>query len=172
MSKKLKKTPTDRSEDELTRAVRVAKDVTTVSFIRLENCGSSRDKHPVSPLSGPAEAKFDVEIKSAFGEGVDGSKALNYIVKLNMTAFFKTLEQPILIEATFRIVFQLKPESSAPPEDDALAFGQVSGLRMVWPYWREFVQSMSVRMGFPPVPIPILGDGLFPEFQKATKRNN
>jgi len=25
-----------------------------------------------------------------------------------------------------------------------------------WPYWREFVQSMSTRMGFPPLMVPLL----------------
>jgi preprotein translocase subunit SecB len=26
----------------------------------------------------------------------------------------------------------------------------------VWPYWREFVQSMTTRMGLPPMTIPTL----------------
>lgn len=36
------------------------------------------------------------------------------------------------------------------------AFGRLNGLYNAWPYWREFVQSATVRMGLPPLTIPVL----------------
>ncbi|MFQ5424460.1 MAG: hypothetical protein ACE5F9_10825 [Phycisphaerae bacterium] len=35
------------------------------------------------------------------------------------------------------------------------AFGELNGLFNVWPYWREFVQSTTVRMGLPPLTLPV-----------------
>ena len=35
------------------------------------------------------------------------------------------------------------------------AFGKLNGLYNAWPYWREFVQSTTVRMGLPPLTVPV-----------------
>jgi hypothetical protein len=35
-------------------------------------------------------------------------------------------------------------------------FSQTVGVQNVWPYWREFVQSMPARMGLPPLRMPLL----------------
>ncbi len=35
------------------------------------------------------------------------------------------------------------------------AFGELNGLYNVWPYWREYVQSTTVRMGFPSLTMPV-----------------
>ena len=35
------------------------------------------------------------------------------------------------------------------------AFGEMNGLYNAWPYWREFVQATTVRMGLPPFTIPV-----------------
>ncbi|MGB8873227.1 MAG: hypothetical protein ACLPOQ_04240 [Desulfobaccales bacterium] len=39
-----------------------------------------------------------------------------------------------------------------------------------WPYWREFVQSMSTRMGFPAITVPLLE--IRPKKSTAKKGNN
>ena len=36
------------------------------------------------------------------------------------------------------------------------AFGKMNGIYNAWPYWREYVQSMTARMGFPPLALPVL----------------
>lgn len=35
------------------------------------------------------------------------------------------------------------------------AFGEMNGLYNAWPYWREFVQATTVRMGLPTITIPV-----------------
>lgn len=41
-----------------------------------------------------------------------------------------------------------------------------------WPYWREFVQSMVVRMGLPAFPVPIMNLGnLIPESDQSAQRH-
>ena len=32
----------------------------------------------------------------------------------------------------------------------------INPISHAWPYWREFVQSMSSRMGFPALTVPLL----------------
>ena len=32
----------------------------------------------------------------------------------------------------------------------------INPISNAWPYWREFVQSMSTRMGFPALTVPLL----------------
>lgn len=40
------------------------------------------------------------------------------------------------------------------------AFGQANGVFNAWPYWREFVQSTTTRMGLPPLVAPSLKPGI------------
>jgi preprotein translocase subunit SecB len=40
------------------------------------------------------------------------------------------------------------------PDDALAAFAQTTGVFNVWPYWRELVHSMSLRMAIPPVVLP------------------
>jgi len=35
-------------------------------------------------------------------------------------------------------------------------FYAINPISTAWPYWREFVQSMSSRMGFPALTVPLL----------------
>lgn len=39
-----------------------------------------------------------------------------------------------------------------------------------WPYWREFIQSMSVRMGLPAFPVPLIDVAKFTHRKSASKR--
>jgi hypothetical protein len=45
------------------------------------------------------------------------------------------------------------PDDSA---DDLWYFSNINPISDAWPYWREFVQSMSSRMGFPALTVPLL----------------
>ncbi|HEX9883411.1 MAG TPA: hypothetical protein VGA79_05555, partial [Desulfobaccales bacterium] len=45
---------------------------------------------------------------------------------------------------------------------------KINPISNAWPYWREFVQSMSARMGFPALTVPLLE--IAPK-KTATKRS-
>ena len=36
------------------------------------------------------------------------------------------------------------------------AFGKMNGIYNAWPYWREYIQSTTVRMGLPALTLPVL----------------
>lgn len=60
--------------------------------------------------------------------------------------------------ATFVLIYQVADAVSF--EDDELrSFGAINGLYNVWPYWREFIQSASTRMGLPALTIEVLKIG-------------
>lgn len=61
----------------------------------------------------------------------------------------------IEIDGTFLVVYGL-PDSGAFSSDEIDAFGRVNGTYNVWPYWREYVQSVTTRMGLPPLALPLL----------------
>lgn len=63
------------------------------------------------------------------------------------------------VSATFRLQYRL---TSAEGLDKRHydAFGRLNGMFNAWPYWREFVQSMTVRMGLPTLIVPLLKVGV------------
>ncbi len=40
-------------------------------------------------------------------------------------------------------------------EEQLSAFARLNGVFNAWPYWREFVQSMTTRMGLPALVLPV-----------------
>jgi preprotein translocase subunit SecB len=63
-------------------------------------------------------------------------------------------ESAVRVEAIFQLLYDL------PPSDDMTqlhfdAFGEINGLFNLWPFWRELVQNMTVRMGLPPLTLPV-----------------
>lgn len=63
-------------------------------------------------------------------------------------------EEPVLlIEGTFDATYSVPPEQKA--DETALElFAITNGTFNLWPYWREFVQSMSARLGLPALTVP------------------
>lgn len=63
-------------------------------------------------------------------------------------------EELLRVEALFAVQYDM-PSFDEIAKKNIDAFGQMNGVYNVWPYWREFVQNMTVRMGFPPLTIPV-----------------
>jgi hypothetical protein len=66
------------------------------------------------------------------------------------------------IEAAFYAEYTVDGLDEIAPEEVA-EFLPAIALGNAWPYWREFVQSMAVRMGLPPLRVPALGPGMISE---------
>lgn len=65
------------------------------------------------------------------------------------------------IEASFCASYVKKPDILMPDDVDSLItyaeyLMTINPISDAWPYWREFVQSMSSRMGFPALTVPLL----------------
>lgn len=63
-------------------------------------------------------------------------------------------EEKLHIEALFVLQYKV-PSFDGLSKANIDAFGELNGVFNVWPYWREFVQNMTVRMGLPPLTVPV-----------------
>lgn len=60
----------------------------------------------------------------------------------------------VRINARFSLTYSL-PSDTKVTEEQLTAFGETNGVYNVWPYWREFVQSTSIRMGLPALTLAV-----------------
>ncbi len=60
----------------------------------------------------------------------------------------------ILIQARFRLVYE-SASAVKVTKEQLVAFGWMTATFNAWPYWREFVQSMTTRMGLPALTVPL-----------------
>ena len=58
------------------------------------------------------------------------------------------------LDTVFRLVYTLESVKGI-SQEQVDAFGQANGVFNAWPYWREYVQSTTVRMGLPPLVLPV-----------------
>lgn len=63
-------------------------------------------------------------------------------------------DELLRIEAVFLLQYRV-PSFKRLRKASIAAFGELNGLFNAWPYWREFVQSTTVRMGLPALTIPV-----------------
>jgi preprotein translocase subunit SecB len=63
-------------------------------------------------------------------------------------------EPLLLIETTLALVYSLDSFDGI-DEQNVRAFAETNGVYNAWPYWREFVQSATVRMGLPALVPPV-----------------
>ena len=59
------------------------------------------------------------------------------------------------ITAAYLLLYKLE-SSEGLSQEHYDAFGRLNGLFNAWPYWREFVQTTTARMGLPSITIPVL----------------
>jgi hypothetical protein len=72
-------------------------------------------------------------------------------------------EAPLSVTARFVLVYSVKSFDGIDNEHIS-AFAGTNGVFNAWPYWREFVQNTTARMGLPrPITIPVfrIGDNPF-----------
>ena len=55
-------------------------------------------------------------------------------------------DELLRIEAVFLLHYRV-PSFEGLRKPNIIAFGEMNGLYNAWPYWREFVQATTVRMG-------------------------
>ena len=59
------------------------------------------------------------------------------------------------INSSFDLSYKTMPDESF-SKADLEEFARVNGVFNAWPYFRELVQSMTIRIGYPPVTVPLL----------------
>jgi preprotein translocase subunit SecB len=81
----------------------------------------------------------------------------------------KVTEEIFHIEAEFILRYSIDSIDGI-DDEHVKAFGRINGIHNAWPYWREYVQSTTVRLGLPPLALPLMtGDSLLAHFSKLSK---
>jgi hypothetical protein len=83
-----------------------------------------------------------------------GEKTAEVLVTLDLPIKRKEEKEPwAALSATLRLIYEFKP--SVPAEGDLAQFAQINAVYNAWPYLRELMQAMTVRMGVPPLTLPL-----------------
>jgi preprotein translocase subunit SecB len=61
----------------------------------------------------------------------------------------------VCVECTFEVSYQLRPDFT-PTAEQVKAFKDGNAIFNCWPYCRQYVQDMILRMGYPPLILPFL----------------
>lgn len=82
---------------------------------------------------------------------------LPILCNFGVAAFNKKSPDKIVmsIEASFCVSYIIKPIADF-SSNDIEQFSKINPVYNVWAYWREFVQSMTTRLGFSVLTIPLL----------------
>lgn len=113
----------------------------------------------------PGHATQAINATSGFS---DNEKAafVNLKIKLDVTYDGDKAKPVISILASFIAEFTiLEPHSD---KETFNKFLNQIGLLGIWPYWREFVQSMTTRMGLPAFPVPLINIAALPGDKNKT----
>ncbi|MCL5669760.1 MAG: hypothetical protein M1423_00425 [Acidobacteria bacterium] len=58
------------------------------------------------------------------------------------------------VDVSFELLYKIPPDLD-PSRAELRAFAGTNAIFNAWPYWREFVQSMTARAGLPPLTLPL-----------------
>ncbi len=99
--------------------------------------------------------KLNINTKSRVKFTQD-DKSLNVIYSYNLLLFIPEKNVKVaLIKVNFEIIF-IKLKKIEISKDFFEIFKEVSLKYTLWPYFREFVQNMILRMNLPPLTLPMV----------------
>src|SRR5580704_11804922 len=113
-----------------------------ISLYNSEAAGAGPPVHAVEPVQLNAEIDSEVDHRDSAG--------VNFAVTLRVFC-----EEPLTfhVEATFLARYRFADPAKSATKVELDAFRKGHAVLAVWPYLREFVQTITARMGFPTEPL-------------------
>lgn len=112
---------------------------------------------------GPIDSDSDPEGAMNIEEGIDIAVVFNYHTVHEEDATEGDSEEPedsLDVFAAFALEYEYSDPSTEPITEVAVSsvkkFATFNGTLNAWPYWREFLQSTTTRMGLPAVTVETL----------------
>lgn len=105
----------------------------------------------------PSEYSANVTVGVSVGSQADRKHGLVHVrPRFVLVGRFQEggSEEFLRIEAMFLLQYRLTSFEGL-LKANITAFGEIGGVHHAWPYWREYVQATTVRMGFPALTIPL-----------------
>jgi preprotein translocase subunit SecB len=134
-----------KREIEQAAALQAKLQLQDISLYKSEAAGAGPPIGAVEPVRLGAE--LDSEVEHLDSAGVDFAVTLKVVCCETLTFH---------IEATFLARYRFADRAKPPSKTEIEAFRKSHAVLAVWPYLREFVQTIAARMGFPTEPLPLL----------------
>lgn len=119
------------------------------------------DLHFVRQDGGPLADPLPEDLSpSEVGIAVNGWKLRDEALgcSLSFRTFFDDGEDdPYVVMATYRLVYDVKADNRAFDDSDVAAFVYWNAVFNAWPYWRELLTSVMNRAQLPRYLVPVLG---------------
>jgi hypothetical protein len=147
---------TGESPDTLAKkASPVAASVNLVGIF-IEDCSARRT---VEGFTDSEKTQIHVALKEAgIGRPEEEGNTFYVFLSYSLRAYDKLGPEesdPPAVEMTCRFVLAYSiPSFDGISDENLVAFGRTSGVFSAWPYWREFVHMMSLRLSVPPIVLP------------------
>jgi preprotein translocase subunit SecB len=116
-----------------------------ISLYESEAAGAGPPVEAVEPVRLSAEIDSEVHHNDSSG--------MNLAVTLRVAC---DEELTFHVEATFLVRYRFADKAKPASKVELEAFRKGHAVLAVWPYLREFVQTITARMGFPTEPLPLL----------------
>jgi hypothetical protein len=142
-----------QTKEESERAIAVSQNA-QISDVRLARAKVTADR-PGNPLKESLTASLGVKAKR-----VD-SPADQLFIEVSFRLIGSRKEGQsrertiVCVECTFEVSYQIRP-GFAPTAEQINAFKDGNAIFNCWPYCRQYVQEMILRMGYPPLTLPFL----------------
>ncbi|MGA2600416.1 MAG: hypothetical protein ABSH09_25910 [Bryobacteraceae bacterium] len=134
-----------KREVEQAEALQAKVKLQDISLYKSEASGAGPCIGAVEPVQLSAELDSEVEHKDSSG--------VHFAVTLRVAC-----DSPLTfhIQATYLARYQFADQTLPSSKKELEAFRKSYAVLAVWPYLREFVQTIAARMGFPTEPLPLL----------------
>ncbi len=133
-----------------------------IEDIRLVN---ATVRSQLDQISGPLTASFGFDAITSIDQ-----ERKKLVVRASLMVSGKgasssdaAVDEQLHIETEFVLIYAIESFEGITGES-AKAFGRLNGIHNVWPYWREYVQSTTVRLGLPPLTLPPITGGSLVEY--------
>jgi hypothetical protein len=105
--------------------------------------------------TAPRVPELQQTIKITFPPKPDEKGVVAITVGFSLVGVNPEGQEALRIEASFGVLYVVNSPVGLDLEQLS---GSISSTALgnAWPYWREFVQSMTTRMGLPPLRVPLL----------------
>lgn len=164
-----KRKPAKRPLSERRLATQVVNRNPQLKDIRLLSTKCSHDLEQPHPL--PTRCEIGILATGQQDTADSGETELVATITFNLRVAFpdeSPNEGKIAMEAKYCAVYAIDSMEGL-SEDHFAAFISWVGVYNTWPYWREFAQSITTRMGLPGLKLPlyVMGKGVADESQEA-----
>jgi preprotein translocase subunit SecB len=135
-----------------TDALAIVKKVADTATLKTFSVVSLHADITQPPEQASGNHKFSTKITT--GARALDDKSAEVLITLQVGIHRKDSEPPwALIASTVRLVYTFS--ARVPSNSDLQEFAKVNGVYNAWPYLREIVHSTTLRMGIPPLMLPL-----------------